>query len=82
MSSLHLLDKIEAIGDAIDLLESELLDRERAALDLTGTEIDAIVAAHDADVAKARLRGLMAEHFILSRFLIRNLRPSGERRAA
>lgn len=81
MNAIEAIDRLALVESEVDRLQDVLLDRQRAACDLTGDELDAAVAEACADAARTELLRKLTEHFILSRFLLSSMRRR-ETRAA
>jgi hypothetical protein len=82
MNVLHNIERLRVLADEIDALESTMLDHERAAIDLAGSEEDCERAGDKAAAARMLLAAKLAEHFVLSRNIMTALYPSEQRRAA
>ncbi len=66
MNIQHALERLQLIADEIRVLNAGIVDRERAAMDLIGTDVDAIRANERLDTDRARLKGLLTQHFLIS----------------
>ncbi len=71
MNILHNIDRLRVLAGEIDDLEAAMLDAERTAIDLAGTEKDCELAGDKAAAARMLLTAKLAEHFVISRVVLR-----------